>query len=63
MIYPDPQYLAPVIAAFKACYTPAPLSASGLHGLWGGNIDVTYIGAISRRETNGSLAQSCLWDG
>jgi pfkB family carbohydrate kinase len=27
-----------------------PLFASGLHGLWGGNIDVTYIGAMGRDE-------------
>jgi len=27
-----------------------PLFASGLHGLWGGNIDVTYIGAMGRNE-------------
>ena len=105
MIYPDPQALAPVIAAFKQASPPSgrlsglcgfdgfidtfirmeapdtmaefgpkvaaaagiaasytvrhegdkfggngPLFASGLHGLWDGNIDVTYIGAMGRDE-------------
>ena len=27
-----------------------PLFASGLHGIWGGNIDITYIGAMGRDE-------------